>query len=163
MAGRVYPNKVVAPVSALGYDGADFHTIYLDKQSDGDHSLRISTLPDRVSTYKSAYISASYGNHGLTERARYTCPAGKRALLMAVYTFVGIPEAAGTAQVKVGVNGYILCVLNVTSATVQPANNATFPFQIWLNVGDYVTVETSNSTSDTLLHRGYTHISEYDA
>ena len=163
MTDRVYPNKLVNSSTPLLYDGADYRVPFIDKQSDGDHSLRVSTLPDRASTYKSAYISATYGNHGLTERARYTCPAGKRALLMAVYTFVGIPEAAGTAQVKVGVNGYILCVLNVTSATVQPANNATFPFQIWLNVGDYVTVETSNSTSDTLLHRGYTHISEYDA
>ena len=163
MTDRLYPSKLVKPNTPLYYDGADYRVPFIDKQSDGDHSQRVSTLADRGLVWPATLWAGSIAAGAIVAEWTYTVPAGRRALLASVLIIVQIPASAGNAYFYITVNGSKVVNFSILQATVQPNNSFHFAPQLWLKAGDVLVGTAGNSTTGALNVTGSAFINEYDA
>ena len=163
MAYRIYPNKGAAFNTPLGYDGVDYMAIPLDSDKGDFWSLRVSTPADRAMTRADLNVSTSYDPHAMTQRAVYTVPANKLAVVTNMFVSVTPPTGAGVGYVIIQINTYNVMVMIVDSATPVYCRDKNQGCQTWLIPGNTVAVYTGNTTAESLLFNGVAIIGEFDA
>ncbi|MDD5540396.1 MAG: hypothetical protein PHG61_06880 [Candidatus Marinimicrobia bacterium] len=161
MTGSIIPTHLPAPNTILGYNDADFYPLYMDVQSAGKRSQRVSLPVDRSMTDVSLNHSADYAAHGETVRATYTVPSAKRALLQAVFTRVSPYDTGSYAGVIIKIDGIPLVwfVVDVSISVVYA--HQTIPFYLWLNTGQVVTLSTYSLADTTITLTGSVHLREF--
>jgi hypothetical protein len=163
MTNRIYPSVVLKPNTPLGYDGADYRCLQLDKASDGDPALRTAFPVDRAPSTLLKYIESQYGNHNLTDRLTYTVPSGKRAVITAALAYVQVPGTTGYGEVRIRLNGRAFFWQQVENTYPLRDTVRQSSYYIWLNAGDIVTIQTGNTSSSTLWFLATCVITEFDA
>ena len=144
MADRIYPSKIIQAHTPLGIDqNNDWRALRLDKQSDGAHSLRVSTLADR-SLVKGVYrYSASLADHSPTERFNYTVPSGKRVLFEYLHFHIAQPSEGKIRACYLRVNYvYILTFIVEYGNTLWRSRSFDQTLNIWLPAGGYFSIVT---------------------
>ena len=150
MANRIYPANPPNPTGALGYDGSNFQMLFVDKQSDGDHALRISTPVDRAPSTVVQYYAAALTDHATTTRLTYTVANGKRALVTLLHARMGIPGATYVGQIRMYINGSEIYGFTVDNATRQEVLSQQLPCNIWLTAGDVLAASTFSTDPNSL-------------
>jgi len=163
MTDRVYPDKMVSPVTPLCYDGADYRAVRVDAQPDGDWSLRTSTPVDRASTLAATFYAGTALMGTVEAKWTYTVPAGKRAFFSSILAILAIPATAGNIYCYIIVNTYKIFQHIIVQGVVQPNHVLHYAPSLWLKAGDVVAGWVGNSTGADLAVTCNAFITEFDA
>ena len=164
MADRIYPSKVIQAHTPLGIDqNNDWRVLRLDKPSDGDWALRVSTPPERVSAWLNSCWNATVGNHAATERWSVTVSSGNRAIIVACFFYVGLPSSGQLASVWVTKNDQRIAQLMVADTTARVDTVANIPMHFWLRTGDVIKGYSYNGGSSDIEMHCNAFILRYDA
>ena len=164
MADRIYPSEIIQGNTPLGIDqNQDWQAFYVDKQADGDHALRVSTLVDRTSSKIVNRYSASLANHSATVRYTYTVPNGKRALFEYVHFHIAQPASGKIRACYIRVNEvYLISFIVENGNTLWTSRTFDMSLNIWLKATDYVDVITYSDDTVSGSFEACTCFTEFD-
>lgn len=162
MANRIYPAALPRPNTPLGYDGTDFRAMKQDIVSNTDPSLRVSLPCDRDPVTLLLSYAAAQAAHAWTERATYTIPAQKKAVLSLGYLALSGVPATSLASIILELNATTLFQITAISSTLLDILTRSWPCAIWLVAGDIVSIDTYNGSATSLGFYGTAMLSVFD-
>ncbi len=150
---KVYPTKIYNPVTILGYDGTYLYAIPLKWKGDGGRLVYVTNIIDREITKQMLYYNASLANHAWTERASYTTPTGKIAIVETVMLWMGIPTSGTSLDMKLAYQGRPVVQHSVGSTT--PRQNQAWNQTLYLMLPEGSNISLDTQSSDTASREFY--------
>jgi len=163
MSDRIYPVRLVQPVSPLVYDGNDWHAV--DARDNG--VVRVETGSDlcyrnAVTKTIGGYYNVPAGS-GETTRWSYTVPSGKSVILHTFFFWVDHPSTSGDCAIVCYAAGNRVAGRLFNSGTSTHLRLGSSPLAIYLSSGKNITIKTFNHSSSTVTMRASACFTEYDA
>lgn len=114
------------------------------------------------------YHTLGVAPHGDTQRASYTCPAGKKAQVSIFMSIARATAAAPAALVRIGATlvglGYVAHAQISNDNAVGARDSCNVAFAVILDAGDEISINTQDSsTGGTIDYLGTLLIREFDA
>jgi len=161
MAGRIYPTTVLKPNTPLFYDGTDFRVPYCVVNSDGTCSIKTNVAMRQGSEYVGLGGTWNDGIHNSTTRLTYTIPDNKAALLTACFAKIKHPTASGLAMLSIDLDVYRLFHLMVDESLSVADTYKQVGYQIYLDAGTVITINTLSDIDLALDFTGIVHLSMF--
>lgn len=163
MSDRIYPARLVQPVSPLVYDGNDWHAVYARDNG----VVRVETGSDlcyrnAVTKTIGGYYNVPSGS-GETVRWSYTVPSGKSVILHTFFFWVDHPSTSGDCLIICSVAGRRVAGRLFYNGIDGYLRVGCFPLGIYVSSGKSIEIKTFNHSSSNVTMRASACFTEYDA
>lgn len=154
MTNKVLPNALPNPVTALGYDGADFMPVSMMLPTSGKAGVPKILIPDRDPVRVHETFSSSEGNHDWTARCSYEVGEGLNAVIQLIAYGFGTVPAGGEVRWRFLFGGSMAWSFVALNTLAVWDRYQTFPVHFDLLTGETVSLESYNATGANCFFAG---------
>jgi len=134
-----------------------------DALAGSGYAVRGSLISDRSAKDASIEYNADLTDHEPIDRASYTVPTGKAALVHCVFIATGLPASTYVISDWVNIRGKKVAQTFLNASTPLHQSMISLPLAYYLLAGQTVTIGTYQTDTAECRHTIDVHITEFDA